>query len=39
MLGFGRLPDHKIPAAVDALWLVLSQTGAASTPSRCPARR
>lgn len=39
LLGFGRLPDHKIPAAVDALWSVLSQAGAASTPSRCPARR
>jgi hypothetical protein len=39
MLGFGRLPDHKIPAAVDALWSVLSQADAVSTPSRCPARR
>jgi GntR family transcriptional regulator / MocR family aminotransferase len=39
LLGFGRLPNHKIPAAVDALWSVLSQAGAASTPSRCPARR
>jgi len=33
LLGFGRLPDHKIPAAVDALWSVLSQAGAASTPA------
>jgi GntR family transcriptional regulator / MocR family aminotransferase len=40
LLGFGRLPDHKIPAAVDALWSVLSQTGAAAIPSRHrPARR
>ena len=38
LLGFGRLPNHKIPAAVDALWSVL-RPGAASTPSRCPARR
>jgi GntR family transcriptional regulator/MocR family aminotransferase len=34
LLGFGRLPEHKIPPAVDALWSVLSQTGAASSPSR-----
>ena len=27
LLGFGRLPDHKIPLAVDALWSVLSETG------------
>jgi hypothetical protein len=33
LLGFGRLPDHKIPAAVDALWSVLSQAGAASIPA------
>ena len=24
LLGFGRLPEHKIPQAVDALWSVLS---------------
>jgi hypothetical protein len=33
LLGFGRLPGHKVPAAVDALWSVLSQAGAASTPA------
>jgi hypothetical protein len=36
LLGFGRLPNHKIPAAVDALWSVLSQAGAASTPQPLP---
>jgi len=34
LLGFGRLPEHKIPLAVDALWSVLAQTGAASGPRR-----
>jgi len=27
LLGFGRLPEHKIPSAVDALWSVLTQAG------------
>ena len=34
LLGFGRLPDHKIPFAVDALWSVLKETGAAPSPDR-----
>jgi GntR family transcriptional regulator / MocR family aminotransferase len=34
LLGFGRLPDHKIPLAVDALWSVLIETGAAPSPGR-----
>jgi GntR family transcriptional regulator / MocR family aminotransferase len=29
LLGFGRLPEHKILPAVDALWTVLNETGAA----------
>jgi GntR family transcriptional regulator / MocR family aminotransferase len=28
LLGFGRLPEHKIPLAVDALWTVLNENGA-----------
>ena len=40
LLGFGRLPEHKIPPAVDALWTVLTQSGAAATlGSYRPARR
>jgi GntR family transcriptional regulator/MocR family aminotransferase len=34
LLGFGRLPDHKIPSAVDALWTVLKETGTAPSPGR-----
>jgi len=34
LLGFGRLPDHKIPLAVDTLWSVLSESGAAPSPGR-----
>lgn len=34
LLGFGRLPDHKIPLAVDALWSVLQETGTAPSPGR-----
>jgi GntR family transcriptional regulator/MocR family aminotransferase len=37
LLGFGRLPDHKIPLAVDALWAVLSEAGVTSGP--CRSRR
>jgi GntR family transcriptional regulator / MocR family aminotransferase len=33
LLGVGRLPEHKIPLAVDALCSVLTQIGAASSPS------
>ena len=34
LLGFGRLPEHKIPLAVDALWSVLNETGTAPSPGR-----
>jgi GntR family transcriptional regulator/MocR family aminotransferase len=34
LLGFGRLPDHKISSAVDALWTVLKETGTAPSPGR-----
>ena len=34
LLGFGRLPDHKIPSAVDALWTVLKETGTGPSPGR-----
>jgi hypothetical protein len=34
LLGFGRLPEHKIPLAVDALWSVLTEAGAAPSPGR-----
>jgi GntR family transcriptional regulator/MocR family aminotransferase len=34
LLGFGRLPDHKIPSAVDALWTVLKETGTVPNPGR-----
>ena len=32
LLGFGRLQEHKIAPAVDALWSVLSEAGAAPRP-------
>ena len=38
LLGFGRLAEHKIPLAVDALWTVLNETGAAPSP-RARTRR
>ena len=34
LLGFGRLPEHKIPPAVDALWTILNETGVAPSPGR-----
>jgi DNA-binding transcriptional MocR family regulator len=34
LLGFGRLPEHKIPPAVDALWSVLNEAGATPSPGR-----
>jgi GntR family transcriptional regulator / MocR family aminotransferase len=34
LLGFGRLPEHKIPLAVDALWSVLNEAGATPSPGR-----
>jgi GntR family transcriptional regulator/MocR family aminotransferase len=34
LLGFGRLPEHNIRGAVDALWSVLGEAGVAPTPCR-----
>jgi GntR family transcriptional regulator/MocR family aminotransferase len=39
LAGFGRLPEHKIPAAVVALATVLAEARALRPPSNQPARR
>lgn len=33
LLGFGRLPEHKFPLGVDALWKVIGETGTAPAPA------
>lgn len=38
LLGFGRLTEHKIPLAFDALSTVLNETGAAPSPRARPRR-